>query len=286
MTVREILDLTTRFFRDRGIESARLDAELLTADALGVRRLDLYLAPERPLTTVERDALRETVRRRGRGEPVAYIRGVREFYGLPIAVTSAVLIPRPETEVLVDAVLAFLSGAGGAATVVDVGTGSGAIACAVASRAPAASVTGTDTSAEALEVAARNVATLGLAERVSLVRCDLLDGITARPLDAVVSNPPYVADGEASMLDRSVRDFEPRAALFAGPDGMSVTTRLVEAALPRLRPGGILALEVGTPAQGARVEALLRSRPDVAEVRPLPDAARVVRGWLARRREG
>ena len=289
LTVRQVVELSTKYLADRGSESPRLDAELLAVTALSLRRLDLYLAPERPLTAPEAERLRELLRRRGKGEPIAYIRGVRDFYGLPFEVTPAVLIPRPETEVLVDAVLAFLAQRGVAAPrVVDVGTGSGAIACAVARGFAGARVTATDLSAEALEVAARNVHALGLDERVGLVRCDLLAGVPRVPgepgggdLDVVVSNPPYVAEDEADLLDRSVRDFEPRLALFSGPDGMAATTALVEQAVPRLAPGGALVIEIGTPAQSGRVEALLRARPGMAEVRPLPDAARIVRGWMA-----
>ena len=286
LTVRQVVELSTKYLSERGSESPRLDAELLAVTALGLRRLDLYLAPERPLTPAEAERLRELLRRRGKGEPIAYIRGVREFYGLPFEVTPAVLIPRPETEVLVDAVLAFLGPRKvPAPRVVDVGTGSGAIACAVARGSDGAHVIATDVSAEALEVAARNVHALGLDDRVRLVRCDLLAGVAGEPcggdLDVVVSNPPYVADAEADLLDRSVRDFEPRLALFSGPDGMDATTALVEQAVPRLAPGGALVIEIGTPAQSGRVEALLRARPELAEVRPLPDAARIVRGWMA-----
>jgi release factor glutamine methyltransferase len=291
LTVGEVLGRSTRWLAERGSPSARLDAEVLIAAALGIRRLDLYLAPERPLAEDERDRLRELVRRRGAGEPIAYIRGTREFYGFDFAVTPAVLIPRPETEVLVDEVLARLSAAVGAQSqadgapspaVADVGTGSGAIACAVALREARVRVVATDASEAAVEVARRNVAAHGLDGRVELHCCDLLDAVPREPcLDAVVSNPPYVAEDEAGLLDASVRDFEPHSALFAGPDGMAVTRRLVDEAVPRLKPGAPLVVEVGTPAQAARVEALLRGTPGLCDVRALPDAAGVVRGYAA-----
>lgn len=281
LTVGEILPLSTRFLKERGSESPRLDAELLTADVLGVRRLDLYLAPERPLTPTETDTLRETVRRRARGEPIAYIRGRREFFGLDMAVTPAVLIPRPETETLVDATLAWLRDRGGEAPlIVDAGTGSGAIACALAANLSGARVVATDVSHEALAVAARNVAAHGLADRVRLVACNLLDGLEAGDvLDLVVSNPPYIAESERPLMDPDVLAFEPPIALFSGAEGTDATFALIEAARARLRPGGALVVEVGTPAQGERVRARMAER-IAPDVRPLADPAGAIRGFL------
>ncbi|HOI11202.1 MAG TPA: peptide chain release factor N(5)-glutamine methyltransferase, partial [Myxococcota bacterium] len=255
LTVGEILPLSTRFLKERGSESPRLDAELLAADALGVRRLDLYLAPERPLTPAETDALREAIRRRGRGEPIAYIRGRRDFFGLEIAVSPAVLIPRPETETLVDAAIGWVRDRGVAAPViVDVGTGSGAIACALAANLPDARIVATDVSTDALAVAARNVATHGLADRVRLVACDLLSGLDdGNAPDLVVSNPPYVAESDRPLMDDGVLRFEPHGALFSGADGTDATFALIDSARARLRPGGALIVEVGTPAQRALV---------------------------------
>lgn len=281
LTVGEILPLSTRFLKEHGSESPRLDAELLTADVLGVRRLDLYLAPERPLTPTETDTLRESVRRRGRGEPIAYIRGRREFFGLDLAVTRAVLIPRPETETLVDAAIQWLRNRGGPTPmVVDAGTGSGAIACAIAANLPGARVVATDVCAEALAVAARNVATHGLADRVRLVACNLLEGLAADEVpDLIVSNPPYVAESERPLMDRGVLAFEPPIALFSGPEGTDATFTLIDAARARLRPGGALVVEVGTPAQAERVRARMADR-IAPDVRPLADPAGAVRGFL------
>jgi release factor glutamine methyltransferase len=282
LTVGEILPLSTRFLKERGSESPRLDAELLAADALGVRRLDLYLAPERPLTPAETDALREAIRRRGRGEPIAYIRGRRDFFGLEIAVSPAVLIPRPETETLVDAAIGWVRDRGVAAPViVDVGTGSGAIACALAANLPDARIVATDVSTDALAVAARNVATHGLADRVRLVACDLLSGLDdGNAPDLVVSNPPYVAESDRPLMDDGVLRFEPHGALFSGADGTDATFALIDSARARLRPGGALIVEVGTPAQRALVRDRLARRlaPDV---RPLADPGGTVRGFLA-----
>ena len=281
LTVGEILPLSTRFLKERGSGSPRLDAELLTADVLGVRRLDLYLAPERPLTPAETDTLREAVRRRGRGEPIAYIRGRREFFGLELAVTPAVLIPRPETETVVDAALAWLRERGGEAPrIVDAGTGSGAIACALAANLPAARVVATDVSTEALAVAARNVATHGLADRMRLVACNLLDGLEAGDVpDLIISNPPYIAESERPLMDPGVVAFEPPIALFSGAEGTDTTFALIDAARSRLRPGGALVVEVGTPAQRDRVRARMAER-IAPDVRPLADPAGAIRGFL------
>jgi release factor glutamine methyltransferase len=283
LTVQDVLARSTRWLKDRGIESARLDVELLAAFVCGVRRLDLYLSPDRPLTPAERDRLRDLVVRRGKGEPVAYLRGRRDFHGLELRVTPDVLIPRPETETLVDAALAWLAACGTAAPLVaDVGTGSGAIALAIAAACPAARLVAVDLSEPALAVAADNAHLLGLADRVTLLRSDLLGAVPADPpLDAVVSNPPYVAEDETGLLDRSVREYEPHAALFSGPDGTWHTARLAGEAHDRLRPGGALFVEVGSPAQRDRVAALLAARFGEGAVVPLPDPARVIRGFRA-----
>ena len=192
LTVREVLARSTRWLQSRGCDSARLDTELLAAEALGIRRLDLYLSPERPLTAGEQDRLRALIVRRSKGEPVAYLRGRREFHGLEFLVTPAVLIPRPETETIVDAALHWLDGCGIASPrVVDVGTGSGAIACAIARSRPSARVLALDVSPAALEVAARNVAALGLSDRVTLAPSDLLAALPPGDVpDLVVYNPP------------------------------------------------------------------------------------------------
>jgi len=264
--------LSTSFLERKGSESARLDAQLLTAHVLGIRRLDLYLAPDRPLSATERDTLRELVVRRGRSEPVAYLIGHREFFGLEFKVTPAVLIPRPETESIVDAALTFLDGrewTQGHPAVVDVGTGSGAIACTIAHRVPAARVWATDISAPALEVAAHNAADLGVADRIAFVHSDILGSVTTPDrFDLIVSNPPYIAETEVDMVDTAAREFEPRNALFSGADGTTCTFALIGQAADRLAPDGALMIEVGTPAQTALVAARLgKSFQNVGEIR-------------------
>jgi release factor glutamine methyltransferase len=288
LTVGEVLGLSTRYLGERGSESPRLDAELLVSTALGIRRLDLYLAPERPLTLPERDRLRELVRRRGQGEPVAYIRGTRDFHGLSIQVTPDVLIPRPETEAIVDAALEWLGNReGDDLLVADVCTGSGAIACAIAAACPRARIVATDISAEALAVAARNVSAHGFESRIRLEQCDLLDAVPGRTLfDAVVANPPYVAETERGLMDPGVLAFEPGLALFSGEDGTDASFRLIDQAAPLLRDGGILIVEIGTSAQGDRVFARMGEMFSPDAVQPVRDVARVVRGYQARKNSG
>lgn len=284
LTVRQVIALTSKYLKDRGSASPRLDAEVLTAHALGVRRLDLYLAPERPLDAAETATLREHVRRRGTGEPVAYITGRREFYGIEFEVTRDVLIPRPETEVLVDAVLDGLRGCH-APIVVDVGTGSGAIACSVASRHPTACVLATDLSERALSVARSNIGRLVPDGRVRLVRMDVMTALAPAPLaDAIVSNPPYVSENEP--LDPGARDFEPAIALFCADRGREVSARLIAQAPSRLKQGGFLAIEVGTVQHRDWVRDHLAGSGAWRDVRPLRDASGVVRGYLAVRGEG
>lgn len=283
LTVREVLNLSARWLRGKGIESARLDTELLAAEVMGIRRLDLYLAPDRPLSTAERDRLRELLLRRAKGEPVAYLRGRKEFHGLDFELSPSVLVPRPETEAIVDAALAWLLSNGGETPrVVDVGTGSGAIACAIAVGCPAAHIVALDISEAAIEVATRNVRTHELSDRVKVILSDMLAEVPDEPvLDMVVSNPPYVAEDERNMLDASARDFEPSLALFSGPCGTLHTELLARQAWQRLRPGGALAVETGTVAQRDRVETILRQQFGDLAVNPITDIARISRGFMA-----
>jgi len=282
LTVREVLALSARYLAQRGSESARLDAELLTAHVLGVRRIDLYLSPERPLNEQDRTRLREAVRRRGLGEPVAYITGHREFYGIPIEVAPGALVPRPETEVLVDAVLERIR-AVASPRVVDIGTGSGAIACAVVANHSTAQVVATDRSRAALNVAALNVRRYAPDGRIVLLEMDVLSGLARRAFaDVIVSNPPYVGESEAHLLDRGVREFEPPEALFCEEMGRAVTRRIIEQAPDRLKPGGALILEVGTPAHREFVQQALAPAGFCA-LRALKDPAGVVRGFSAQK---
>lgn len=233
-----------------GIEDPRLEAELLLAGALGMRRLDLYLQYDRPLTAGEVDAYRSSIRRRLRREPLQYILGRTEFRDLTLRVDSRALIPRPETEVLVGCVLAWMEaytpGDAPRFDVVDIGTGSGAIGLSLARDRRVGRVVLTDASPAALELAKENAAANGLEGRIELRSGSLFESLhEGERYDIVVSNPPYVAESQRGSLQPEVRDWEPGVALFAGPEGLEVLDALVEGAWRWLRAGGLLALEVG-----------------------------------------
>ncbi len=276
-TVADILLRTTDWFRARGIPSPRLDAELLMAHALGVDRVRLYMQFDRPLTDAELDRLRPLVARRGRREPVAWITGEKGFHELELAVRPGVLVPRPDTEALVEAALALIEG-DEEVFVADIGCGSGAVGLAIAAARPGVKLYATDVSEEALACTRDNVRRLGLERRVGVLRGDLLDAVPARrPVDIVVSNPPYVPTGVLAGLEPEVRDHEPRLALDGGPDGLAVYRRLVPAAARRARRAVLV--EIGHD-QGPAVRALFESA-GLREVTVLPDLAgrdRVVRG--------
>ena len=258
-TVLELLKWTTDYFKAKGIDTARLDAEILLGFALGIDRLRLYLDFDKPITAEERTRFRELVKRRADERvPVAYLTGVREFWSLPLAVTPDVLVPRPETETLVEAVLAELPDVEAELTAFDLGTGSGAIALALAKERPKLRVVAGDVSPAALAVAQRNAEALGLADRVHFVQGDGFAPVLGQRFDVIVSNPPYLAESEARTLDPELAH-EPRGALFAGADGAALLRRIVHEAQLCLRPGGLLALELA-PAQADELTQCLAER--------------------------
>lgn len=253
-TLLEILQRTERWFRDRGVPTPRLDAELLLAHVLRTERLQLYLMYDRPMTDAELEALRPLVKRRGQREPVAWIVGSKGFHRLDLRVHAGVLVPRPDTEVLVDAALGWIGAPEGPVFVADVGSGSGAVGLAIAASLPTARVYATDVADAALANTRDNVAALGLADRVAVLRGPLLTPIPeARPVDWVVSNPPYIPSDAIDALQPEVSRFEPRLALDGGRDGLAVYRALVPAARARARQG--LLVEVGHD-QAAAVSAL------------------------------
>lgn len=285
-TVGDALRLAARRLRAAGSRSPRLDAELLLAAALGADRAELFRRPERPLTVAEMERFERYLRRREAREPVAYIRGVRAFRTIELEVTPDVLIPRPETETLVDVALEALAGVPAEPLALDVGTGSGCVALALAAENPFVHVIATDASEAVAEVARRNAARLGLATRVDVLTGDLLDPLPPRQrFDVVVSNPPYIPAAEYDALEVNVREYEPRAALFGGEDGLDVYRRLVPRTAARLRPGGTLALEVGA-GQSAAVRALLDTDGSFAPAAERPDLSGVPRVVSARRLAG
>jgi release factor glutamine methyltransferase len=259
--------------------SALADAVLLLRHLLGLSRAALIAHPDRPLTREEQAELQTLVTRRLSFEPMQYILGSQEFYGLNLRVTPAVLIPRPETETLVEAVLARLP-PGLDLRIADVGAGSGAIALALAQHLPQAQVLALDLSAEALHVAEENARYHGLADAIRFVRSDLLGALAdATPFDAIVSNPPYIADADAQTLHPQVVDHEPHLALFAGPTGFEIYRRLIPQAYALLKPGGLLALEIGFDQQ-PQIAALLEGWEQIEFV---PDLQHIPRVAIARK---
>lgn len=261
-TLGRLLTWTTDYLRQHGSESAQLDAQLLLAHARHCRRIELFTAYTEEASAELRSEFRELVRQRAEGVPVAYLTGSREFYSLEFLVTRDVLIPRPETEDVVVAMLDLLAKRETSSeppVLADVGTGSGILAVCTAVHVPGAVVWATDTSGAALAVAEQNCQRHGVADRVHLVQGDLLSTVpTDVQLDLVLSNPPYVSESEYAELMRDVREHEPRSALVAGPTGTEVIARLIPAAAERLKPGGWLVLEI-SPMIDAAVHALLES---------------------------
>jgi release factor glutamine methyltransferase len=242
-----------------GIDSARADAEWLLAGVLGVRRSALYLDADRDLPPDAAGQYAQHVRRRAAREPLQRILGWEEFHGLPIRISAAVLVPRPETEVLVDWALELLPvpSTGCPPMIVDLGTGSGCIACALAVRRPDVRVTALDSSPAAAAVARANVVRLGLAHRVHVIAGDLLGAVRRRVADMIVSNPPYLPAGLLPTLAPEVVHHEPREALDGGFDGLDVIRRVVIESASRLAPGGRLVLETAGGAQTRAVADLL-----------------------------
>ncbi len=284
MTVLEAIQKSTEFLAKRGVDSPRLQTELLLAHLLKLPRMKLYLNFERALTPAETDALREFVKRRGQREPLQHITGSTSFCGFEIAVNRHALVPRPETELLAELGWEFLSSRGresahfseqndqrrltSAATALDFGTGTGCIAIALAVKCPAAKIVATDVSADALSLARKNAVRHNVAERIEFLQGDgfaaLIDrwgerprepggnaitdgspGISPHQFDLIISNPPYIPSAEIATLQPEVCDFDPRAALDGGADGLDFYRKLAAEAKPFLKPGGKIMLEFG-----------------------------------------
>jgi release factor glutamine methyltransferase len=282
MTLRQaLISAATRFAEDEHLNAAASrDAELLLLHALQISRATLLAYPDRELPSDQQTLYQDLVVRRLQHEPVQYIIGQQEFYGLNFNVTPAVLIPRPETEHLVEAVLKLLP-PNQPLKIVDVGTGSGAIAIALAVHLPRAAITALDISSDALAVAATNAREHTVADRIRFLPSDLLSavGTDEAGFDAIVSNPPYIPETDRLSLHPQVRDHEPATALFAGETGLDIYRRLIPQAHNALKPDGLLALEIGHGQQGALAE-LLSGWQGVCFVEDLQGIPRVA---LARR---
>lgn len=302
LTVLEVLRRAAEYFARKGVPTPRLDAEVLLAHVLGMQRIQLYVNFDRPLDPAELAAYRQVTAERGRRVPVAYITGKKEFFGLEFKVTPAVLIPRPETEVLVEQVLAWAAGGpadrqgtemGGAdgdadrpvgpcLRIADIGTGSGAIAVTLAVKLAEAEVWATDVSEAALVVARANAEAHGVAERVRFRQGNLAEPLAAAGFfDAVVSNPPYVAEKEAATLAPELAH-EPHEALFAGPDGLLWYLELIRQAAPLVRQAGMFAAEIGAE-QARAVSDLARATGVFRDIRVVKDYAGLDRVVVAER---
>ena len=257
LTVLEIIKRTTEFFEKREVESARLNAELLIGHALGLKRMQLYLQFERPLAEAELEKIRPLVKRRGNREPLQYIVGSTEFSGIKLKVDARALIPRPETEQLIELVKEHVTTL--PMEVLDLGTGSGAIVLALATAYPDAKVTAVDLSAAALELARENSVALGLEARVTLLLSDWYAAVpVGAQFDLIVANPPYLSEEETAAAQPEVKVHEPRLALASAADGTAPLARIVAESRARLRAGGLLALETGI-AQHAQLLTLARA---------------------------
>ncbi len=289
-TVLELLNWTADYFRRQGLENPRLNAEVLLGKVLGLERIMLYARFDQPVGEREREEFRALVRRRAAREPLQYLLGACEFYGRRFELTPAVLVPRQETELVVEKCLEKVPDA--ALWAADIGTGSGAIAVTLAAERPALHVIATDLSEEALAVAGRNAAAHGVGDRVLTARGDLAEPVRSllpsgrTGLELLASNPPYIPTGDIAGLQPEVRDHEPRAALDGGPDGLDVLRRLVPAAADLLAPDGWLVLELGEgQADAVRQLAERTGAFDTDTTETTTDAHGCERVFCVRRRE-
>jgi release factor glutamine methyltransferase len=275
MTIREALTAATirlaqnQYLRD---DAAR-DAELLLLHTSGLQRTILYTDPTHELTASQRSAYEAAITRRLILEPIQYITGTQEFYGLPFHVTPAVLIPRPETELLVEAVLQRLPSAQ-PLRIADIGTGSGIIAVTLAVHLPQAHITALDISSAALTIARHNAETHHVEDRITFLQSDLLSAVPGQAFDAILSNPPYIPTTDQSTLHPQVRDHEPPTALYAGPVGLDIYQRLIPEAYAALHAGGLLALEIGH-GQNEPIQNLLADWKDLFFVNDLQQIPRI-----------
>ena len=272
-TVQAVLDWTTAHLAGHNSHSPRLDAEILLAQARDCHRIELYTQYDQELTGQQRAVMRDLVKRRTAFEPVAYLVGHREFFGINFAVNADTLIPRPDTETLVAELLDLARELPGPHSILDIGTGSGCIAITIAAQLPAAQLTAIDISPAALAVAQTNARTHEVSERIAFLCGDLFEPLDAAArFEFIACNPPYVTTAELDQLAPDIRDHEPRTALDGGPDGLDVIRRLVVAAPDHLAPGGNLLCEI-SPEQADTVGQLLAQQPAFGAPRIVEDLA-------------
>ncbi len=257
-TIGRVLTWVTQDFAARELDSPRLEAELLLSHVLGCNRIQLFVDRDRPLMPSELAQYRTMVSRRRNHEPVAYIRGEREFFGHKFKVDARVLIPRPDTETLVEVAIERTRNKSMFARMLDLCTGSGNVAISVARERPTWRIVGTDISSDALAVASNNAIRMGCAWNLSFAIGDLFEAVDDEPFDLITANPPYIPTKEIEELDAGIRKHEPRLALDGGEDGLCLIRCLVDQAPCRLVPHGVLAMEIGAD-QGEAVSELMRS---------------------------
>jgi len=281
-TVGRVISWAADDFRRRGIESPRFEAELLLAHALKIDRMRVIIEPARPLDDGELARYRDLIRRRRSGEPVAYIRGEKEFYGRVFHIDKRVLVPRPDTEILVETALrrTMTSSMGG--RYLDLCTGSGCVAVSLARERPTCKVFAVDLSPDALDVAVKNAIRLGAVFQMAFLLGDLFEPLARLAglrFELITANPPYITDPEFATLPADVRGFEPRMALSGGPDGLAVLRRVVAGARTRLRSGGVLAVEMGAgQAEGVKALFVEAGFTDIAVDKDYGGHERVVSG--------
>jgi release factor glutamine methyltransferase len=280
-TIGALLRWTAEHFAKKGLESPRLDAEVLLAHVLNCRRIELYTRSDDPADDAARTRFRALIERRTAGCPVAYLVGKKEFFLLSFEVSPAVLIPRPATETLVMAALERLKPLD-SPRVLDLGAGSGCVAVSLATHLKSARIVATDLSDAAIEIARRNAATNRVSERIDFRLGDLYEPVAGEQFAAVVSNPPYIPTDDIATLAGNVRDHEPRAALDGGPDGLNVIRRLMADAAGHLTPGGWLLFEIGAGQERA-VQQLFEQTPSLKAERTIPDRDGIARVIVARR---
>ena len=278
-TIGSIIKWTEQYFRDKGVDSPRLDAEVLLSHVLKKERIYLYIHFDEPLEAGELAAFRAMVKKRVQRIPVAYIVGAREFMGLTFAVSPAVLIPRPDTEILVEAVIERLKDKA-QTKFVDIGTGSGAIVLSLLHYLPLACAAAVDISQDALTVAAENAETLLVNDRVDFYLGDVYAPLTTEKFDAIISNPPYIPNEDIAKLEPEVRDFEPYGALAGGMDGLDFYRQLIAGGSARLKDGGFMVFEVGIN-QARAVVALTAAIPELGKTEILRDYAGIERVVIA-----
>jgi release factor glutamine methyltransferase len=268
-TIQKLLNWTAEYLSNKGIDSPRLSAELLLSHVVGLKRIELYTQFDKAVTKQQLDELHNLTERAGRHEPIAYLTGKTEFYFLELQVSPDCMIPRPETELLVERSIEFLRARGRQQSVCDLCTGCGCIAIAIARNCPDANIIATDISDAALAVAAKNIEKYQLKDRIKLLCGDLFEPLVPQldieKFDLIVCNPPYVSAPEFEKLDRNIKDYEPKLALFAGADGLDVYRRIIETADSFLKADAALMLEIGY-AQGQAVRQLLEKANCFADI--------------------